>query len=57
MLQFCIDGYKFFEIEVKGTLFELMEVDHTDVNRHKKYSVIINADQPISSYVGSLLLK
>ncbi|KAJ9048810.1 hypothetical protein DSO57_1031167 [Entomophthora muscae] len=57
VFQFCIDGYKFFVIEVEGTLFELMEVDHIDVNSGERYSVILHANQPINSYVGSLLLK
>ncbi|KAJ9073225.1 hypothetical protein DSO57_1018831 [Entomophthora muscae] len=36
IFRFCIEGYEFIVTEVKGTLVELMEGDHIDVNSRKK---------------------
>ncbi|KAJ9050609.1 hypothetical protein DSO57_1013024 [Entomophthora muscae] len=54
MFRFRIKGHRFTVIEVEGTLVKPVEVDHIDVNSGERYSVILRANQPINSYVGSI---
>ncbi|KAJ9083414.1 hypothetical protein DSO57_1034911 [Entomophthora muscae] len=54
MFRFRIKGHRFTVIEAEGTLVEPVEVDHIDVNSGERYSVILHANQPINSYVGSI---
>ncbi|KAI0225320.1 hypothetical protein L0F63_002339 [Massospora cicadina] len=54
MFNFRIQNHKFTVIEVEGTLVEPVTVYHIDINSGERYSVLLHANQPIDSYVGSI---
>jgi L-ascorbate oxidase len=49
-VNFVIPGHKMTLVEVEGTLIEPIEVDHVELASGQRYSVLITADQAISTY-------